>query len=229
MKVLTVKDLEAWYGSTQVLNQISFEIHSGQVLSVFGHNGVGKTTLLRTILGLTKSRRGIIQVDGVNILKFPTHEIVRLGISYAPQESAVFAEETVRSNLELSSRFMDFDCFDEMMEIFPRIHERLDQKVGTLSGGEQKMLLAVRTLGTAKKLAVLDEIVEGVQPSYLSLFQRSIKAATRRGVCVLMVEQHINFALPISDDFMVLQRGRVIANGLVGDMTSTILEKHLTI
>lgn len=227
MSVLKVSGLSTGYGSTQVLSGVSFALDQGSVLSVFGRNGVGKTTLLRGILGLLPVSEGDVEIMGRSVRGRPTHQIIREGVAFAAQEQSIFPDHTVRANLEIADRVAGRGNIESLLDQFPRIRERLDQKAGTLSGGEQKMLLAVRTLGTARTLAILDEIVEGVQPNLLAMFQEAIVSARARGLSILLVEQHLGFALPLSDQFLVISGGRVVDEGPVTTRTADDVRQHL--
>jgi ABC-type branched-subunit amino acid transport system ATPase component len=229
MSAIQVKNLMAGYGSTQVINGVNFSVDPGQAISIFGHNGVGKSTLLKALMGLLKNHDGEVFINGQLVSKMPTHLITKQGVSYAAQEHAIFPEHTVEDNLKIAARFAGYADFEPLFEIFPRIKARMAQRVDTLSGGEHKMLLAVRTLGTARTVAILDEIVEGVQPSYLKLFQEGIIQAKSRGVSIVMVEQHVGFSLPIAENFLVMERGTIVESGKVDEGTPGVLEKYLTI
>lgn len=226
---LVIDGLSSGYGSTQVLHDISLQVPRGQVVAVFGRNGVGKTTLLRSVLGLLPLTAGRIELEGIRIDGMPTHRIIRRGVAYAPQERDVFGELTVRTNLDLALRHNDPGRLEEMLEHFPKIRERMSQPAGTLSGGERKMLLAVRALSTATRLAVIDEIAEGVQPNLLPQFRQALTAVRAHGVSVLLVEQHLQFALPVSDSFAVISNGRVVEGGPVSDSTASDIQAHLVL
>lgn len=229
MSLLEVRDLSTGYGSTRVLENVNLSLEPGSVMTIFGRNGVGKTTLLRSILGLLPDTRGSVRLDGTEITQMPTHQIVRRGIAYAAQEQGLFPDHTVLENLQIAMRGSRSNHLEDLLNDFPRIREREGQVAGTLSGGEQKMLLAVRTLATAQRLAILDEIVEGVQPSLLSMFQQAIRHASERGLSVLLVEQHLAFAMPISTDYLVISGGTVVESGRVTERTATDIERHLVL
>lgn len=229
MTLLQLRGVSAAYGSTRVLSDVDLTIPAGSVTTVFGRNGVGKTTLLRAIVGLLKDKTGSITLDDREIGRLDTHQIIRMGVSYAAQDQALFPDHTVRDNLEIACRTRRSNHLELLLEDFPRIRERQSQVAGTLSGGEQKMLLAVRTLATAERLAILDEITEGVQPNLLPMFQRAIEHARARGLSVLLVEQHLAFAMPISDDYLVISGGGVAEAGPVTKTTPHDIERHLVL
>lgn len=229
MSLLEVRNLSTGYGTTRVLSDVSLSLTEGRVMAIFGRNGVGKTTLLRAILGLLPDTEGSVQLDGVEIRSMPTHQIVRRGVAYAAQEQGLFPDHTVLENLQIAMRGSRSNHLEALLDDFPRIRERGSQVAGTLSGGEQKMLLAVRTLATARRVAILDEIVEGVQPSLLAMFQQAIRHARERGLSILLVEQHLAFALPVSDDYLVISGGTVVESGRVTDQTASDIEQHLVL
>ena len=229
MTGLEVEHLGAGYGTTQVVADVSLSVEPGQIVSVFGRNGVGKTTLLRAIMGYLPLSSGRVLLDGEPISGKRTHVIVKSGVGYAAQERSIFSDLTVETNLKLARRSSDNREEEAMLDCFPRIRERMTQKAGTLSGGEQKMLIAVRTLANASRLAILDEIVEGVQPGLLGMFQDAVRRASGRGLSILLVEQHLNYALPLSHEFIVMSSGRVVDAGPVTGSSREQIERYLVL
>lgn len=229
MTSLLTKDLCAGYGSTQILRQVSLEVGDGELVVVLGRNGVGKTTLLRTALGYLRPIAGSVTLGGADITGWPTHRIIRQGVGYAGQGNSVFVDLTVGDNLEIAMKRGDGQRLEELLLLFPRIRERSHQRAGTLSGGEQKILLLTRALASARRLVVLDEISEGVQPSLLPDFQQAIRATQQRGVSVLLVEQNLGFALTIADRFYVMSGGLVVEEGVVDEATPERVNAHLVL
>ncbi|MSO26496.1 MAG: ATP-binding cassette domain-containing protein [Candidatus Nanopelagicales bacterium] len=229
MTGLEVEHLGTGYGTTQVVTDVSLSVEPGQIVAIFGRNGVGKTTLLRGIMGYLPLSCGRVLLDGEPISGKRTHVIVRAGVGYAAQERSIFSDLTVETNLKLARQGGDNREEEAMLNCFPRIRERMTQKAGTLSGGEQKMLIAVRTLANASRVAILDEIVEGVQPGLLGMFQEAVRRASSRGLSILLVEQHLNYALPLAHDFIVMSSGRVVEAGPVTGSSREQIERHLVL
>lgn len=229
MTSLATEDLCAGYGSTQILRDVSLEVGDAEVVVLLGRNGVGKTTLLRTALGYLSPTGGSVRLGGADVTGWSTHRIIRQGVAYAGQDNSVFVDLTVSDNLEIAMKRGDKQQLEELLELFPRIRDRSHQRAGTLSGGEQKILLLTRTLATGHGLAVLDEISEGVQPSLLPAFQQAIRAARQRGMSVLLVEQNLGFALDLADRFYVMSGGMVVEEGLVDEATPERVNEHLVL
>lgn len=229
MTSLVVADLSAGYGSTEILHNLSLEVAEGEVVAVLGRNGVGKTTLLRTALGYLPAMSGSVMLGGNEVTNWPTHRIIKQGIGYAGQDNSVFIDLTVGDNLEIALRRGDEDRLKPLLALFPRIRERYQQRAGTLSGGEQKILLMTRTLASARSFAVFDEISEGVQPSLLPAFQEAIRDAVQRGVTVLLTEQNLAFALGLADRFYVMSGGLVVDDGVVDAATPERVRAHLVL
>jgi urea transport system ATP-binding protein len=229
VRYLEVSALCSGYGSTRILNEVSLEVDAGEVVALFGRNGVGKTTLLKTILSYLPVNEGDVRIAGSEVSRLSTHAIIRLGVAYVAQERALFANLTVRENLALAGRGAGRDQIESALDLFPRIGERLDQRAGTLSGGEQKMLLLTRTLASAAELVLLDEIVEGVQPNLLGWFQDGIGRLRAAGACLLLVEQNLAFALPIADRYYVMSGGRIVESSDVDDGAHERIRRHLVL
>ncbi len=230
---LAVGGLEGGYGSYPVLHGVTFHIAPGEIFGVLGKNGMGKTTLLRTIMGLLPVRRGQIEMLGENVTGWPPYRITRLGVSYVPQEKSIFQDLSVDENLRLALR--ESSSFDERLVAvagwFPFLAERRQQRAGTLSGGEQKMLLIARALLTRPHLVLIDEITEGLQPAVISRLQE-ILAGERRshGTSIVLVEQNVQFALALADRYAVLTLGRIVETGFTSDTgAQETIERHLVI
>jgi branched-chain amino acid transport system ATP-binding protein len=228
--MIAATGLSAGYGTTTVLNDVTLELTESQVTCLLGRNGAGKTTLAKSILGLLTPTRGEVTVGGRRVSGRDAHEIARLGVGYAPQEAAVFRELTVLENLVIAARGRRIDKrrIPAAIEPFPILGERLTQRAGALSGGEQKMLILTRALLGGPPLVVLDEISEGVQPNLLAAFSQLIAATVaEHGSTVLMIEQHVAFALGVSSRFAVMESGSVVDRGVVDAGTPARVERHL--
>jgi ABC-type branched-subunit amino acid transport system ATPase component len=228
--IASATGLAAGYGTTTVLHDVTLELAEGQVTCLLGRNGAGKTTLAKSMLGLLTPTRGEVTVGGQRVTSRRSHEIMRLGVGYAPQEAGVFRELTVMENLVISARGRRIDrrLIADAITPFPVLEERLQQRAGTLSGGEQKMLILARALLGAPPLVVLDEISEGVQPNLLDAFAERIAATVAaHGSTVLVIEQHLAFALSMSAHFAVMESGAIVDRDAVDGTTRARVEKHL--
>lgn len=213
---LDLQDVTSGYKASVVLRKLSLSVASGDAVALLGKNGMGKTTLLKTIMGYLPKKGGAIRLNGQDITRLPPHRIARAGIAYAAQESALFPDLTIRDNLRLGlEKVSVFDeRFAEIEPIFPVFKSRLKQHAGTLSGGEQKMLLVARALMMRPSIILLDEITEGLQPSVIDrLAEALIWERRRRGTTLLLIEQHVPFALKVADRYAVLKQGEIIDNG----------------
>ncbi len=217
---LELDGVSSGYGEAVVVHDVALDIRPGEIFALLGKNGMGKSTLLKTVMGFLPIRSGTIRMSGEDITGEPPHRIARRAIAYTPQEQALFQDLSVEENLELAVR-------DErrlraglrrMGEIFPFIPQRLKQRAGTLSGGEQKMLLIARALMSAPRLVLVDEITEGLQPSVVQKLAAVLKAERERaGTAMLLVEQHVTFALEVADRYAVLKLGEIVDRGAVVD------------
>ena len=218
--LLEVSDVRAHYGSIEALKGVSLEVGQGEVVTLIGSNGAGKSTTLRSISGLTPASSGKISFHGEDITRVPAHHVVSYGIAHAPEGRHVFARMTVRENLELGSylrRGEDVrEDLDHVYELFPRLKERERQKAGTMSGGEQQMLAIGRAMMARPKLLLLDEPSMGLAPNLVQRIYETIGMINRSGVAILLVEQNANYALEASRRGYVLETGRVV---LAGDST----------
>jgi len=227
---LSVEKLAARYGSAVVIRDLSLTIGDGEAVAILGRNGMGKSTLLKAILGYV-SRDGAVTLDGDDIASWPTARIVRRGIGYGPQEEAIFGELTVAENLaaNVTQRHPPPAQMDAVLAHFPVLGRRLRQHAGTLSGGEQKMLVLARVLLGRPKLIILDEISAGLQPAMLATVQRALAVErTERGTTILMVEQNLDLALSLADRVAVMKLGQIVfaAPSAAADMRAQ-LERHL--
>jgi branched-chain amino acid transport system ATP-binding protein len=215
--LLEVSDVHAHYGTIEALKGVSLEVGEGEVVTLIGSNGAGKSTTLRSISGLTPASSGKITFAGEDITHVPAHEIVSFGIALSPEGRHVFARMTVRENLELGaymrSREVTADDFDRVFDLFPRLKEREKQKAGTMSGGEQQMLAIGRALMARPKLLMLDEPSMGIAPILVQRIYETIGEINRSGVAILLVEQNANYALDAARRGYVLETGRIVLTG----------------
>jgi branched-chain amino acid transport system ATP-binding protein len=230
---LQVERLVAGYGEAMVLREVSFAVAPGEILAVLGKNGMGKSTLLKTVMGFLPARQGRVRLSGVDVTGRPPHLVARSGVAYAPQEFTLFQDLTVEENLRLGvPSDADYRARVAMLEgVFPRMLERLRQRAGTLSGGEQKMLLMSRALLARPKVMLVDEISEGLQPTMIDRMAEALRAArATHGVAILLVEQHLSFALSVADRYAVLKLGEIIEEGAAGDPSAAAaLGEHLKV
>jgi branched-chain amino acid transport system ATP-binding protein len=213
MALLEVHDLHTFYGNIEALKGISLEVEEGEVVTLIGSNGAGKSTTLRSISGLTPPREGTIRFDGREIGETPPQEIVRLGISQAPEGRHCFARMSVRENLELGA-YLRRDArisedLERVYDLFPRLKERERQKAGTMSGGEQQMLAIGRALMSEPRLLLLDEPAMGLAPVLVERIYETIAEINRQGTTILLVEQNANFALEVARRGYVLETGTI--------------------
>jgi ABC-type branched-subunit amino acid transport system ATPase component len=232
MTLLKLSNLTSGYDGTVILRDINLTLNSGKILCLLGRNGVGKSTLLKTIMGSLRKIGGEIFFDNKDLSNLKSHEIARLGVSYAAQESAIFSTLSVEENLFVGSKktSISVDNLKKVYGYFPILEKRLTQKAGSLSGGEKKMLLLSRTLLNTPKLMVLDEITEGVQPSVINSFKEALlDINANSGTTILLTEQHLNFAMDVADEFAVMNQGMIIESGNVDSTTSIKVRKFLTL
>jgi len=212
--ILDVQDVHTYYGNIEALKGVSLKVEQGEIVTLIGSNGAGKTTTLRTISGVLRPRRGSVRMDQSDLTKTPPNEIVRLGIAHSPEGRRIFARMTVRENLEMGAfarGAVDLDGdYERVYTLFPRIKERLKQRAGTLSGGEQQMLAIGRALMARPKLLLLDEPSMGLAPVLVELVFQTIKEINAQGMTVLLVEQNAHMALTIANRGYVLQTGKIV-------------------
>ncbi len=208
--ILKIENLDSYYGAVQVLRNFSLELNAGEVLCLFGRNGAGKTTALKSIMGLVH-RTGSVKLNGVEIVTIPTHKIPGHGVGYVPQGRRLFAELSVAENLEigLMAGSGTAHTIQDAITLFPSLAERLDQKSGTLSGGEQQMLAMARALCLEPKLLLLDEPTEGLMPSMIATIREVVLTLRNQGVAILLVEQRVEAVLPVADRVAFIENGHV--------------------
>jgi ABC-type branched-subunit amino acid transport system ATPase component len=231
--MLTCRTFGAGYGSVRIVHDISFDIGSGECLALVGKNGMGKTTLLRGILGLADRHTGSVSVCDRDVTRWRTHDIVRLRLAYAPQDAAIFGDLTVDENLRLGAlQIGDYrDSRRSVLELFPALATRLRQRAGTLSGGQRKMLILARAMLARPRLLLLDEVSEGLQPSLRALLTETLNAyRERNAAAILLVEQNLPFALAAADRFAVLSGGTIVESGAVSDAAAVAqIERYMTL
>ena len=209
---LRVTDLHAFYGESHVLHGVDFMVNRGEVVTLLGRNGAGRTTTLRAVLGLVGRRTGSIMVNGVEAVGLPPHRIAQLGIGYCPEERGIFASLSCEENLLLPPRVASGGMdVEQIYAMFPNLRERRNSQGTRLSGGEQQMLAVARILRTGAKLLLLDEISEGLAPVIVQTLAKMIRALREQGYTVVMVEQNFRFAAPLADRFYVMEHGKIVA------------------
>lgn len=210
--VMRYENVSAFYGTSQILHELNLDVHEGSVVCLLGLNGMGKTTTLRATMGLVDRLEGSITLNG-KALSGPTFRRAQMGVTLVPEDRKVFANLTVAENLDVarrsSTRGQDFTV-DEAIGIFPRIGERMSQKAGTLSGGEQQMLVVARAMLANPSYMMLDEPTEGLSPSYVTAIGESIGEARKRGIGIILVEQSMPLALSVGDTFHVIENGQIV-------------------
>ncbi len=210
---LEIRNLEAWYGESHVLHGVDIVVQPGEVVTLLGRNGAGRTTTMRAVMGLTGSRKGSVKINGVETIHMPTHRIAHLGVGYCPEERGIFSSLSCEENLLLPP-VLKTDAqgmsIDEIYAMFPNLAERRNSQGTRLSGGEQQMLAVARILRTGAKLLLLDEISEGLAPVIVQALARMIIMLRERGYTVVMVEQNFRFAAPLADRFYVMEHGRIV-------------------
>ena len=208
--MLDVQGIDSGYGNVQVLKDLSLRVQAGEILCLLGRNGAGKTTILKTIMGLVRAQKGNIRLEGKDLHLLPAYEVPRRGIGYIPQGRRLFTEMTVAENLQigLMTRNQGPEVLEEVLDMFPRLRERLDQRAETLSGGEQQMLATARALCLKPKLLLLDEPTEGLQPSMISLIRNAVLALKQQNVAIILVEQSVEAVLEIADRVVFVENGR---------------------
>ena len=207
---LTIAGLDCSYGEVPVLHGIGLELRDGEVLCLLGRNGAGKTTLLKAIMGLVPARSGSIMLGDRDLTRLPAHEVPRAGVAYVPQGRRLFAELTVAENIEigLMTRNKSAQTRDSVLDLFPVLRERLKQRSGTLSGGEQQMLAMARALCLEPEVLLLDEPTEGLMPSMIAKIRETVGQLRERGVSTIVVEQRVDAVLSVADRVTFIENGR---------------------
>lgn len=221
---LEITDLHAWYGESHVLHGINLNVNKGEVVTLLGRNGAGRTSTLRAILGLTGSRKGSIRIQGTESIDLPTYRIAHLGIGYCPEERGIFAGLSCEENLLLPPVVGDTlgggMSLSEIYDMFPNLEERKHSPGTRLSGGEQQMLAVARILRTGANLLLLDEISEGLAPVIVQALARMISTLKAKGYTIVMVEQNFHFAAPLADRFYVVEHGQIVEEIASADLAA---------
>jgi len=226
-KFLEVRDLHAWYGESHILHGVNFHVNEGEVLTLLGRNGAGRTSTMRAIMGLTGSRKGSIQVMGTETIGMATHAIARLGIGYCPEERGIFSSLTTEENLKLPPQLQEGGMgLDEIYAMFPNLQERANSQGTRLSGGEQQMLAVARILRTGARLLLLDEISEGLAPVIVQKLAEMVRMLRAKGYTIVMVEQNFRFAAPLADRFLVMEHGEIQQEFTQAELPQRLSQLH---
>ncbi len=228
--LLSVRELNAWYGESHALHGIDLDVHQGETVTLLGRNGVGKTTALRSIMGIIRKRTGTIQFDGRDMMRVPLHRTAHTGMGFVPEERGIFATLTVEENLTLPPIIAQGGMsVGEIYELFPNLKERRHSAGTKLSGGEQQMLAIARILRTGTKLLLLDEPTEGLAPVIVQRIGDVLLTLKQRGMTILLVEQNFRFASKVADRFYLVDHGKVVDNFHVSELPDrmTILNETL--
>lgn len=231
--MLNIKNLGGGYGETQILRDVNLKIPAGKVTALMGRNGVGKTTLLKTIMGLLPHQTGRVFFDDQDITTWPTDKRVKSGIGYVPQGREIFPYLTVEENLLLGIKIKKDKVVtipEGTFDLFPALKTILSRKGGNLSGGEQQQLAIARALISEPKLLLLDEPTEGIQPSIVFEIENAIRfIKEQKTISILLVEQYLDFALRLADDYYVMEKGTMVANGRAKEISKEIISNHLAV
>ena len=226
-RFLEVKDLQGWYGESHVLHGVNFHVDEGEVVTLLGRNGAGRTSTLRAIMGLIGRRSGSVQIHGQETVGMATHRIARLGIGYCPEERGIFSSLSAEENLMLPPQLAEGGMsVADIYKMFPNLQERAASQGTRLSGGEQQMLAVARILRTGARLLLLDEISEGLAPVIVQKLAEMVGALRRQGYTIVMVEQNFRFAAPLADRFLVMEHGEVIQEFTQAELPSRLGRLH---
>jgi urea transport system ATP-binding protein len=231
--MLALRDVDSFYGRSHVLHDVSLDVADRAITAVLGRNGVGKTTLLKTVMGLVDRMRGHIDLQGADIAAEPAHRRARLGIAYVPQGREIIPDFSVRENI-LMGAFARRDgkraIPDLVARLFPYLTENLERAGGLLSGGQQQQLAIARALAADPKVLLLDEPTEGIQPSIVEEIEALIVRLNKEvGLTVMLVEQNVMFARRAADAFVMMEKGRVVASGAIGGLTDDVVQRHMAV
>ena len=211
-EILKVAGLQAWYGESHILHGVEFSVQEGEIVTLLGRNGAGRTTTLRAIMGLVGARKGSVKIQGIESIERAPHQIARMGVGYCPEERGIFAALSTEENLLLPLRRKGAEGMqlEEIYDIFPNLLERAKSPGARLSGGEQQMLAVARILRTGARLLLLDEISEGLAPVIVQKLGEVIRTLRKKGITVVLVEQNFRFAAPLADRFYVMEHGKIV-------------------
>ncbi|MGN2391938.1 urea ABC transporter ATP-binding subunit UrtE [Pelomicrobium sp. G1] len=230
--MLSVENLNQFYGGSHILRDVSFEVPPGKVTALLGRNGVGKTTLLKCLMGVIPAASGTIRFAGQDITRCPSHRRARTGIGYVPQGREIFPRLTVEENLRmgLASRHPATPLPARIFELFPALKTMLRRRGGDLSGGQQQQLAIGRALAMTPKMLILDEPTEGIQPSLIKDIERAIRTLAEGGeMAILLVEQYYDFARSLADQYLVMERGEIVKRGAGADMDRDNVRGYLAV
>ncbi len=222
-RALEITQLHAWYGESHILHNVNLSVNPGEVVTLLGRNGAGRTTTLRAIMGLTGRRTGSIKINGVEAIQLPTYKVAHLGVGYCPEERGIFASLSAEENLLLPpivSTGTKGMSVAEIYEMFPNLAERKHSQGTRLSGGEQQMLAVARILRTGARLLLLDEISEGLAPVIVQALARMILTLKAQGYTIIMVEQNFHFAAPLADRFYVMEHGTIVESFAASELNN---------
>ncbi|HJV51222.1 MAG TPA: ABC transporter ATP-binding protein [Noviherbaspirillum sp.] len=226
---LSISGLHAWYGESHILHDVNLSVEPGEVVTLLGRNGAGRTTTLRAIMGLTGARKGSIKINGREAIQLPTYRIAHLGVGYCPEERGIFSSLSAEENLLLPPFVSKTDkgmSVDEIYEMFPNLRERRSSQGTRLSGGEQQMLAVARILRTGARLLLLDEISEGLAPVIVQALARMITTLKAKGYTIVMVEQNFRFAAPLADRFYVMEHGQIVESFAASELNTKMPVLH---
>jgi branched-chain amino acid transport system ATP-binding protein len=225
--LLTVNDLQAWYGESHILHGVTFDVQAGEVVTLLGRNGVGKTTTLKSVMGMIDSRTGSVRFEGKELIRRPSDAIARAGIAFCPEERGIFSTLDVKENLLLPLQVRPGGLsLDRIFELFPNLRERLSSQGTKLSGGEQQMLAIGRILRTGARLLLLDEPTEGLAPVIIQQIGRTIAALKAQGFTILLVEQNFHFAATVADRYYVMEHGRIVDHFAAAELKTNTEKLH---
>jgi branched-chain amino acid transport system ATP-binding protein len=225
--LLAVKDLEAWYGESHILHGVTFEVQPGEVVTLLGRNGVGKTTTLKAIMGIVEQRTGSVRFEGRELVRLPSDAIARAGIAFCPEERGIFSSLDVRENLLLPPAVRPGGLdLERIFALFPNLRERLGSQGTKLSGGEQQMLAIGRILRTGARLLLLDEPTEGLAPVIIQQIGHTIGTLKAQGFTVLLVEQNFQFAATIADRHYIMETGRIVDEFSTAQLKANMEKLH---
>jgi branched-chain amino acid transport system ATP-binding protein len=221
-EMLRITDLQAWYGESHILHGVEFSVQEGEIVTLLGRNGAGRTTTLRAIMGLVGTRTGSVRINGVEAVAMAPHKIARLGLGYCPEERGIFSALSTEENLLLPPRLKGAQGMQlaEIYDIFPNLLERASSPGTRLSGGEQQMLAVARILRTGARLLLLDEISEGLAPVIVQKLGEVIRTLRQKGITVVLVEQNFRFAAPLADRFYVMEHGKIVKQFAQGELAA---------
>jgi branched-chain amino acid transport system ATP-binding protein len=225
--VLDVRDLQAWYGESHILHGVNFSVNTGEVVTLLGRNGAGKTSTLKSVMGIIAKRTGAVRFNGQDIIRASSDRIARMGIAFCPEERGIFASLDVRENLLLPPIVRPGGLsLDQIFDLFPNLKERLNSQGTKLSGGEQQMLAIARILRTGARFLMLDEPTEGLAPVIIQQIGHTIARLKKEGFTILLVEQNFRFAATVADRYYIVEHGKVIDGFANADLQANMDKLH---